>query len=187
MFWWCLSINVWYAAPRNLGCITQGKFPILPHQHGRALGLERSFCFPETWCHLSSSLQLAEAGCSSLGVPAISLTRQGRKAPRNSDKLACYPWAVWSLRLTCSPGLFIRAFWPGQVLFVCAHLSGLEIKTRECRRLIQGRVASWGKSQVKAALLLFDWVQWWASPGFLRGYHEPDAGCFQTRRLEAPR
>lgn len=39
--------------------------------------------------------------------------------------------------LTHSPGLFIRAFWPGQVLFYCAHLSGLEIKTKGSK-LVQG-------------------------------------------------
>ena len=32
--------------------------------------------------------------------------------------------------LTHSPGLFIRAFWPGQALFYCARLSGLETKTK---------------------------------------------------------
>lgn len=85
------SMNVLCAALRNLGCSTQGKLPILPPPHCRALGLERSFCLPETWCHLSSSLQLAEARCSSLGVPTISLTQEGGRTPRDSDSCLFLP------------------------------------------------------------------------------------------------
>ena len=85
------SMSVLCAALRNLGCSTQGKLPILPPPHCRALGLEKSFCLSETWCHLSSSLQLAEAQCSSLGVPTISLTRERGRAPRDSDNCFVIP------------------------------------------------------------------------------------------------
>ena len=107
--------------------------------HCRALRLERSFCLPETWCHLSSSLQWAEAQCSRLGVPTISLTQEGGRASQGQWQLSCYPWTVWSLILTHSPGLFIRAFWPGQVLFYCAHFrtrnwdQGKQACSRSCR------------------------------------------------------
>ena len=82
---------MFYVLPPGALVAAQGKFPILPPPHCRALGLEGSFCFPETWCHLSSGLQLAEAQCSSLGVPTISLTQEGGKAPGDGNSLARYP------------------------------------------------------------------------------------------------
>lgn len=41
-----------------------GKFPFLLPPGCSRLWLERSFPLPESWCHLSSSFQLAEAPCS---------------------------------------------------------------------------------------------------------------------------
>lgn len=68
LFWWWLEFHECFiGCPRNLSCITLGKFPILPPPQCRVLGLEMSVCFLETRCHLSSSLQLAEAQCGSLG------------------------------------------------------------------------------------------------------------------------
>ena len=70
----------------------------------------------------------------------------GRESSQRQWKLCCYPWAVWSLMLTHSPGLFIRAFWPGQVLFYCAHFrtrnwdQGKQPCSRSCR--IESR-ATW--------------------------------------------
>lgn len=60
-------INVLFPALRSLDWAPLGKFPFLLPSGCSRLGLERSFPFPETWCRLSSSFQLAEAQCSSLG------------------------------------------------------------------------------------------------------------------------
>lgn len=109
-----------------------------------------------------------------------------RESSQGQWQLSCYPWAVWSLMLTHSPGLFIRVFWPGQVLFYCAHLSGLEIKTKGSNSVFKV-TQSWKQSHVRGAPLIFGLVQWWTFSAILRRYSEPAVWCCRRGRLEAPR
>lgn len=63
--------------PGTLVALLWGSFPSSLLLTAELSGWREHFVSPEAWCHLSSSLQLAEAQCSSLQVATISLAGEG--------------------------------------------------------------------------------------------------------------